>query len=59
MFFLPCVCNVFVCVCLFVPCGHLMGKGWPLGPSLWCLIVSLSIWLWYPGSGVVLDCIDS
>ena len=59
MFFLPCVCNVFVCVCLFVPCGHLMGKGWPLGSSLWCLIVSLSICLWYPVSGVVLDCIDS
>ena len=27
MFFLSCVCYVFVCVCLFVPCGHLLGKG--------------------------------
>ena len=45
-------------VCLFVPCGHLLGKGWPLGSSLWCLIVSLSLSHWYPGSGVVLDCID-
>ena len=41
-------------VCLFVPCGHLLGKGWPLGSSLWCLIVSLSLSHWYPGSGVVL-----
>ena len=27
MFFLSCVCNIFVHVCLFVPCGHLLGKG--------------------------------
>ena len=26
---------------------------------LWCLTVSLSLSHWYPGSGVVLDCIDS
>ena len=25
----------------------------------WCLIVKLSLSHWYPGSGVVLDCIDS
>ena len=24
--FLSCVCYAFVCVCLFVPCGHLQGK---------------------------------
>ena len=59
MFFLSCVCYAFVHVFLFVPCGHLLGKSWPLGPSLWCLIVSLSLSHWYPGSGVVLDCIDS
>ena len=58
-FFLSCVCYAFVHVCLFVPCGHLMGKGWPLGSSMWCLIVSLSLSHWYPGSGVVSDCIDS
>ena len=23
-------------VCLYVPCGHLLGKGWPLGSRLWC-----------------------
>ena len=59
MFFCLVLVMPFVRVCLFVPCGHLLGKGWPLGSSLWCLIVSLSLSHWYPGSGVVLDCIDS
>ena len=58
-FFLSCVCYAFVRVCLFVPCGHLLGKGWPLGSRLWCLTVCLSLFHWYPGLGVVLDCIDS
>ena len=40
-------------------CGHLLGNGWPLGSRLWCLTVSLSLSHWYPGSGVVIDCIDS
>ena len=30
-----------------------------LALALWCLTVSLSLSHWYPGSGVVLDCIDS
>ena len=59
VFVLSCVCYVFVRVCLYVLCGHLLGKGWPLGSRLWCLTVSLSLSHWYPGSGVVLDCIDS
>ena len=59
VFVLSCVCYVFVRVCLYVLCGHLLGKGWPLGSRLWCLSVSLSLSHWYPGSGVVLDCIDS
>ena len=46
-------------ICLSVLCGHLLGKSWPLGSRLWCLTVSLSLSHWYPGSGVVLDCIDS
>ena len=46
-------------VCLLMPCGHLLGKGWPLGSRLWCLIVKLSLSHWCPWSGVVLDCIDS
>ena len=57
MFFLSCVC--FVCVCLYAPFGHLLGKGLPFGSRLWCLTVSLQLFHWYPGSGVVLDCIDS
>ena len=59
VFVLSCVCYAFVSVCLYVLCGHLLGKGWPLGSRLWCLTVSLSLPHWYPGSGVVLDCIDS
>ena len=55
MFSLSCVCFVFVRVCLYVPCG----QGGPLGSRLWCLTVSLSLSHWYPGSGVILDCIDS
>ena len=26
-FFLSCVCYAFVSVCLYVSCGHLLGKG--------------------------------
>ena len=37
----------------------LLRKGWPFGSRLWCLIAKLSLYHWYPGSGVVLDCIDS
>ena len=53
------LCLVFMCVCLLMHCGHLLGKGWPLGSRLWCLIVMLSLSFLYTGSGVVLDCIDS
>ena len=59
VFFLYCVCYVFVRVCLYEHCRHLLGKGWPLGSRLWCLTVSLSLSHWYSGSGMVLDCIDS
>ena len=59
MFFLSCVCYAFVQVCLYVPCGHLLGKGWSLSSHLWRLTVSLSLSHRYPGSGVVLNCIDS
>ena len=58
-FFLSCVCYALVSVCLNVPCGHLLGRGWPLGSRMWCPTVSLSLSHWYPGSGVVLDFIDS
>ena len=58
-FFLSYGCNAFVCVCSYVPCGRLLGKVCPLGSRLWCLAVSLLLSHCYPGSGVVLDCIDS
>ena len=61
--FTVCFCLIFAMLlctlCLYVPCGHLLGKGGPLGSRLWFLTVSLSLSNWYPGSGVVLDCIDS
>ena len=56
--FLSCVFYAFVCVFLRVPCGHLLGKGWPFGSRLWCLTVSLLLSHLYPGSGVVLDCVN-
>ena len=34
-------------------------KGLTSWLSLWCLTVNLSLSHWYPGSSVVLDCIDS
>ena len=40
--FLSCVCYAFVRVCLYVPCGHLLGKGWSLGSHLWCPTVSFT-----------------
>ena len=59
MLFLSCFCYAFVRVCLLMPCGHLLGKGWPLGSRLWWLIVKLALSHWCSGSCVVLDCIDS
>ena len=59
LFFLSFICYAFVRGCLYVPYGHLLGKGRHLGSRLWCQSVSLSPSHWYPGSGVVLDCIDS
>ena len=56
-FFLSCVCYVFVSVWLYVPCCHLLTSCF--GSRLWCPTVSLLLSHWYPGSGVVLDCIDS
>ena len=48
--FLSCVCYALVHVCWYVPCGHMLGKGWPLNSRLWCLTVSLLLSFWYPGS---------
>ena len=38
MFLFCLVFAMFVRVCLYVLCGHLLGKGWPLGSRLWCLL---------------------
>ena len=60
----------FSVLCLLCLCAHLFicalwspaGKGltsWLSFVVSWCLTVSLSLSHWYPGSGMVLDCIDS
>ena len=48
-----CFCSVlcllcFVRVCLYVLRGHLLGKGWPLGSRLWCLL-----WVCYFPIGIL------
>ena len=58
MLILSCVCYVFVRVCLFVPWLP-AGKGLTSWLSFATLTVSLLLSHWYPGSGAVLDCIDS
>ena len=50
---------MLLCSSVFNALCHLLGKGWPLGSRLWCLSVSLSLSHWYPGSNVVLYCINS
>ena len=55
VFRLLCLCaRLFMCA-LRSPAE----KGLTSWLSLWCQAVSLSLSHWYPGSGVVLDCIDS
>ena len=57
-FVLSCVCYVLVCVCLCALWSP-AGKGLTSWLSFVVSSVSLSLSHWYPGSGVVLDCIDS
>ena len=55
--FVICVsCLSWWLVCSLQPCGHLLGKGWPLGSFVWCLLVFCHFPIWCPGSGVVFDC---
>ena len=58
VFVLSCVC--YVCARLFI-CALWSPAGKGLTSWLSCVVssVSLSLSHWYPGSGVVLDCIDS
>ena len=65
MLFMSCFRYACLHVCLLMPCGHLLALGSCLcclivkfGSCLCCLIVKLSLSHWYPGSGVVLDCIN-
>ena len=55
-----CFCSV---LCLVYLCARLLwspaGKGLTSWLSFVVSTVSLSLSHWYPGSGVVLDCIDS
>ena len=46
-------------LCLLLPFIHLPGKSWPFDSCLWCLMCICPFPMWYPGPGVVLDCIDS
>ena len=54
-----CLCFVFVilsCLFPFHLCDKLLGKGWHLG----CLVHAFCHFaIWYPGSGMVFDYIDS
>ena len=55
-------CLVFampLCVSVYCALWSPAGKGLTSWRCLWCLTVSLSLSHWYPGSGVILDCIDS
>ena len=54
------LCLLCLCTCLFIcDLWSPAGKGLTSGSRLWCLTVSLLLSHWYPGSGVILDCIDS
>ena len=46
MLFLSSFGYAFVHVCLLMHCSHLLGKSWPLGSRLCCLIVKLSLSHW-------------
>ena len=39
-------------VCSLMLCGHLLGKSWPLGSCLWCLLCFCYFPMCYPGSGM-------
>ena len=53
------LCLLCICMRLFIyALWSPAGKGLTSWLSLWCLAVSLLLSQSYPGSGVVLDCID-
>ena len=59
---LLCFCSVLCLLCFVRVCLYVLfpaGKGLTSWLSFVVSSVSLSLSHWYPGSGVVLDCIDS
>ena len=56
---LLCFCSVLCLLCFVRVCLYVAGKGLTSWLSFVVSSVSLSLSHWYPGSGVVLDCIDS
>ena len=63
LFFILCLSLPYCLVGVLQPCVHLLGKGSCFGFSVFDVFVIFVTFLyfpmWYPGSGVVLDCIDS
>ena len=57
--FLFCLVFAMFCARLFIALWSPAGKGLTSWLSFVVSTVSLSLSLWYPGSGVVLNCIDS
>ena len=57
MLFMPCVCHAFASVycCLVVTCWERDDR---LALACVVLLLVCHFPMWYPGSGVVLDCID-
>ena len=56
---LLCFCSVLCLLCFAMYAMSPAGKGLTSWLSFVVSGVSLSLSHWYPGSGVVLDCIDS
>ena len=56
MLSMSCVCH---CVCLLLPCGYLLGRAGLLVLVFDVLLYFCHFPMWYRGSGVVLDGIDS
>ena len=55
-----CLSLLYCLVCSSPPCDYLLGKDWPLGSLLCDVFLGFCHFpIWCPGSGVVLDCIDS
>ena len=55
-----CFVSVMLSCMSLQPCGHLLGKGWSLSSLVCDVFLCYSHFpMWCPGSGLVLDCIDS